>query len=72
MTEADYWGHLEFRLCREFAGMADKIDGRQVPVEPGLLNIVKRAPVGVVGQIALGGSRTSPTPASASTITNVA
>ena len=36
---------------RYFAGLADKIDGRQVPVEPGFLNIVKRQPVGVVGQI---------------------
>ncbi|MBX9609373.1 MAG: aldehyde dehydrogenase family protein [Gammaproteobacteria bacterium] len=36
---------------RYFAGMADKIDGRQVPVEPGFLNVVKRVPVGVVGQI---------------------
>ena len=34
-----------------FAGIADKIDGRQVPVEPGFLNVVKRQPVGVVGQI---------------------
>ncbi|MGR9089288.1 MAG: aldehyde dehydrogenase family protein [Gammaproteobacteria bacterium] len=36
---------------RYFGGLADKIDGRQVPVEPGFLNIVKRQPVGVVGQI---------------------
>ena len=36
---------------RYFAGMADKVDGRQVPVEPGFLNVVKRQPVGVVGQI---------------------
>lgn len=36
---------------RYFAGIADKIDGRQVPVEPGFLSIVKREPVGVVGQI---------------------
>ena len=36
---------------RYFAGIADKIDGRQVPVEPGFLNVVKRQPVGVVGQI---------------------
>ena len=35
---------------RYFAGMADKIDGRQVPVEPGFLNVVKRQPVGVVGE----------------------
>ena len=36
---------------RYFAGIADKIDGRQVPVEPGFLNVVKRQPIGVVGQI---------------------
>ena len=36
---------------RYFGGIADKIDGRQVPVEPGFLNVVKRQPVGVVGQI---------------------
>ena len=36
---------------RYFGGIADKIDGRQVPVEPGFLSIVKRQPVGVVGQI---------------------
>ena len=36
---------------RYFAGLADKLDGRQVPVEPGFLNVVKRQPVGVVGQI---------------------
>jgi acyl-CoA reductase-like NAD-dependent aldehyde dehydrogenase len=36
---------------RYFAGMADKIDGRVVPVEPGFLNYVLREPVGVVGQI---------------------
>ena len=36
---------------RYFGGIADKIDGRQVPVEPGFLSIVKREPVGVVGQI---------------------
>ncbi len=36
---------------RYFAGLADKVDGRQVPVEPGFLNVVKRQPVGVVGQI---------------------
>lgn len=36
---------------RYFGGLADKIDGRQVPVEPGFLSIVKRQPVGVVGQI---------------------
>ncbi len=37
---------------RYFAGMADKIEGTVVPVEPGFLNYVQRAPVGVVGQIA--------------------
>ena len=36
---------------RYFAGLADKIDGRQVPVETGFLNVVKKEPVGVVGQI---------------------
>ena len=36
---------------RYFGGLADKISGRQVPVEPGFLNFVKREPVGVVGQI---------------------
>ena len=36
---------------RFFGGVADKIDGRQVPVDPGFLNYVKREPVGVVGQI---------------------
>jgi aldehyde dehydrogenase (NAD+) len=36
---------------RFFGGIADKIDGRQVPVDPGLLNYVKREPIGVVGQI---------------------
>ena len=36
---------------RYFAGIADKIDGRIVPVEPGFLNYVTREPVGVVGQI---------------------
>jgi len=36
---------------RYFGGLADKIDGRQVPVEPGFLNVVKRQPIGVVGQI---------------------
>lgn len=36
---------------RYFGGLADKIDGRQVPVEAGFLNVVKRQPVGVVGQI---------------------
>ena len=36
---------------RYFAGMADKIDGRVVPVETGFFNYVTREPVGVVGQI---------------------
>jgi aldehyde dehydrogenase (NAD+)/betaine-aldehyde dehydrogenase len=36
---------------RYFAGLADKIDGRTVPSEPGFLNYVTREPVGVVGQI---------------------
>jgi len=36
---------------RYFAGIADKIDGRIVPVEPGFLNYVTREPVGVIGQI---------------------
>jgi aldehyde dehydrogenase (NAD+) len=36
---------------RFFAGMADKVDGRVVPVDPGFLNYVTREPVGVVGQI---------------------
>jgi acyl-CoA reductase-like NAD-dependent aldehyde dehydrogenase len=36
---------------RYFAGIADKIDGRTVPMEPGFLNYVTREPVGVVGQI---------------------
>jgi aldehyde dehydrogenase (NAD+) len=36
---------------RYFGGMADKIQGTVVPVEPGFLNYVLRRPVGVVGQI---------------------
>jgi aldehyde dehydrogenase (NAD+)/betaine-aldehyde dehydrogenase len=36
---------------RYFAGIADKIDGRVVPVETGFFNYVTREPVGVVGQI---------------------
>jgi len=24
MTEADYWQHLEYRVCREFAGLENK------------------------------------------------
>jgi acyl-CoA reductase-like NAD-dependent aldehyde dehydrogenase len=36
---------------RYFAGMADKVEGRVVPVESGFLNYVTREPLGVVGQI---------------------
>jgi len=36
---------------RYFGGMADKLEGTVVPVEPGFLNYVLRRPVGVVGQI---------------------
>jgi aldehyde dehydrogenase (NAD+) len=36
---------------RYFGGMADKVQGTVVPVEPGFLNYVVRRPVGVVGQI---------------------
>jgi aldehyde dehydrogenase (NAD+) len=36
---------------RYFGGMADKLQGSVVPVEPGFLNYVQRAPIGVVGQI---------------------
>jgi aldehyde dehydrogenase (NAD+) len=36
---------------RYFGGMADKLQGSLVPVEPGFLNYVQRAPIGVVGQI---------------------
>ena len=36
---------------RYYGGLADKIDGRTVPVDPGFLNYVQREPVGVVGQI---------------------
>ena len=36
---------------RYFAGMADKVQGTVVPVDPGFLNYVTREPVGVVGQI---------------------
>jgi acyl-CoA reductase-like NAD-dependent aldehyde dehydrogenase len=36
---------------RYFGGMADKVQGSVVPVEPGFLNYVLRAPLGVVGQI---------------------
>ena len=36
---------------RYFAGMADKVEGSVIPVEPGFLNYLMRAPLGVVGQI---------------------
>ncbi|HEV8682960.1 MAG TPA: aldehyde dehydrogenase family protein [Actinomycetota bacterium] len=36
---------------RYFGGMADKVNGSVVPVEPGFLNYVLRRPMGVVGQI---------------------
>ena len=36
---------------RYFGGMADKVQGDQIPVEPGFLNYVKREPLGVVGQV---------------------
>jgi aldehyde dehydrogenase (NAD+) len=36
---------------RYFAGIADKVEGRIVPVDAGFLNYVTREPVGVVGQI---------------------
>ena len=36
---------------RYFAGIADKIDGRVVPADPGFFNYVTREPVGVIGQI---------------------
>lgn len=36
---------------RYFAGIADKIEGRVIPVEAGFLNYITREPVGVVGQI---------------------
>jgi len=36
---------------RYFGGMADKIEGRVIPVEPGFLNYLLREPVGVVGEI---------------------
>ena len=38
-------------LFRYMAGMADKIDGRVVQVDPGFHNYVTREPVGVVGSI---------------------
>jgi acyl-CoA reductase-like NAD-dependent aldehyde dehydrogenase len=36
---------------RYFGGMADKVQGKVVPVETGFLNYVTREPLGVVGQI---------------------
>jgi aldehyde dehydrogenase (NAD+) len=36
---------------RYFGGMADKVQGTVIPVEPGFLNYVLREPVGVVGEI---------------------
>lgn len=36
---------------RYFAGMADKVQGDVMPVEPGFLNYVLREPLGVVGAI---------------------
>ncbi len=36
---------------RYFGGMADKIQGSVIPVEPGFLNYVLREPLGVVGEI---------------------
>ena len=36
---------------RYFGGMADKVQGDVIPVEPGFLNYVPREPLGVVGQI---------------------
>ncbi|MFK3973307.1 aldehyde dehydrogenase family protein [Pseudomonas sp. NPDC087358] len=36
---------------RYFGGMADKVEGAVVPVDPGFLNYVQRKPIGVVGQI---------------------
>ena len=36
---------------RYFGGMADKLEGSVVPVEPGFLNYVLREPLGVVGQV---------------------
>ncbi|MDD1965874.1 aldehyde dehydrogenase family protein [Pseudomonas sp. NPDC089407] len=36
---------------RYFGGMADKVEGSVIPVDPGFLNYVQRKPVGVVGQI---------------------
>lgn len=36
---------------RYFGGMADKLHGHLVPVDPGFLNYVEREPLGVVGQV---------------------
>jgi acyl-CoA reductase-like NAD-dependent aldehyde dehydrogenase len=36
---------------RYFGGMADKVQGSVIPVEPGFFNYVVREPLGVVGQI---------------------
>ncbi len=36
---------------RYFGGMADKIEGEVIPVEPGFLNYVTHEPLGVVGQV---------------------
>ena len=36
---------------RYFAGLADKVQGSVIPVDPGFLNYVQRAPLGVVGQV---------------------
>ncbi len=36
---------------RYFGGIADKVEGTVVPVDPGFLNYVLREPLGVVGQI---------------------
>jgi betaine-aldehyde dehydrogenase len=39
-------------LCfRYFGGMADKVEGSVIPVEPGFLNYLLREPLGVVGQV---------------------
>jgi acyl-CoA reductase-like NAD-dependent aldehyde dehydrogenase len=38
-------------LFRYFAGWADKIGGRTIPVQPGFLNYTLKEPVGVVGMI---------------------
>ncbi|MGH9213395.1 MAG: aldehyde dehydrogenase family protein [Acidimicrobiales bacterium] len=38
-------------VFRYFGGMADKLQGSVVPVDPGFLNYVERTPLGVVGSI---------------------